>query len=41
MDLGMPNLNGYEAAQEIRRQSWGKTITLVALTGWGQADDRQ
>jgi CheY-like chemotaxis protein len=41
LDIGMPNLNGYEAARRIRAQSWGKAITLVALTGWGQNEDRQ
>jgi len=41
MDLGMPKVNGYEAARHIREQAWGKDILLVALTGWGQEDDRQ
>jgi PAS domain S-box-containing protein len=41
LDIGMPKLNGYEAAARIRAQSWGKQILLVALTGWGQAEDRQ
>jgi len=41
MDLGMPKMNGYEAARAIRGQPWGKDILLVALTGWGQADVRQ
>lgn len=41
MDLGMPKMNGYEAAQHIRQQAWGKKMLLVALTGWGQDEDRQ
>jgi CheY-like chemotaxis protein len=41
MDLGMPMLNGYEAAQIIRQQEWGQNVLLVALTGWGQDDDRR
>jgi PAS domain S-box-containing protein len=41
MDLGMPNLNGYEAARCMRQQSWGQSLTLVATSGWGQDDDRQ
>jgi CheY-like chemotaxis protein/two-component sensor histidine kinase len=41
MDLGMPIVDGYEAARRIRQQSWGKTIMLVALTGWGQDDDKR
>jgi PAS domain S-box-containing protein len=40
MDIGMPVMNGYEAARHIRQQPWGKAITLVALTGWGQDEDR-
>src|SRR5690606_9617563 len=36
MDLGMPRMNGYDAAAHIRNQSWGKEMMLVALTGWGQ-----
>jgi signal transduction histidine kinase/ActR/RegA family two-component response regulator len=41
LDLGMPKLDGYEAARSIRRQSWGKQIMLVALTGWGQQEDKR
>jgi len=40
LDIGMPKLNGYEAARRIRRQPWGKDMFLVALTGWGQENDR-
>ena len=41
MDLGMPKMNGYEAARHIRKQSWGHDMLLVALTGWGQDEDRE
>lgn len=41
MDLGMPLMNGYEAARYIRKQSWGQDMLLVALTGWGQDEDRE
>jgi signal transduction histidine kinase/ActR/RegA family two-component response regulator len=41
MDIGMPRLNGYDAVREIRKQFWGKHITLVALSGWGQKKDQQ
>lgn len=41
MDIGMPKLNGYDAAGQIRQRSWGKNLTLVALTGWGQQQDRR
>jgi len=41
MDIGMPILNGYEVAQMIREQLWGAQMLLIALTGWGQSDDRR
>jgi CheY-like chemotaxis protein len=41
LDIGMPQLNGYEVAQALRREPWGAGITLIALTGWGQESDRQ
>jgi PAS domain S-box-containing protein len=41
IDIGMPDLSGYEVAKELRRESWGTGIYLIALTGWGQDGDRQ
>ena len=41
LDIGLPGLNGYEVAYRIREQPWGKSIHLVALTGWGQEEDRR
>ena len=41
LDLGMPGLSGLEVASRIREASWGKDIVLVALTGWGQEEDRR
>jgi PAS domain S-box-containing protein len=41
LDIGMPKLNGYEVARRIRQQPWGKNLVLVALTGWGQEEDRR
>jgi CheY-like chemotaxis protein len=41
LDIGMPRLNGYEAARKIRKQgTQGNRPLLVALTGWGQDEDR-
>jgi CheY-like chemotaxis protein len=34
-------MNGYEAARSIREQPWGKSMVLVAVTGWGQEEDRR
>ena len=41
LDIGLPKLNGYEVARQIRATPWGKSIVLVALTGWGQEEDRR
>ena len=41
LDIGMPQLNGYEVARALRKEPWGAGITLIALTGWGQESDRQ
>ncbi|HEY3486654.1 MAG TPA: ATP-binding protein, partial [Gammaproteobacteria bacterium] len=41
LDLGMPGMDGYEVARRIRQQSQFNNITLIALTGWGQEEDRQ
>ena len=41
LDIGLPGRNGYEVARHIRGQPWGRTAVLVALTGWGQDDDKR
>jgi len=41
LDIGMPGMDGYELARRIRATAWGRTLVLVALTGWGQADDKK
>lgn len=40
-DIGLPRLNGYEACRRIRDQPWGKDMLLIAVTGWGQEEDRR
>jgi signal transduction histidine kinase len=40
LDLGMPAMDGYETARHLRQQAWGKDARLIALTGWGQQQDR-
>jgi CheY-like chemotaxis protein/two-component sensor histidine kinase len=39
LDIGMPDLDGYAVARQLRETQWGNAVTLVALTGWGQPDD--
>jgi CheY-like chemotaxis protein/two-component sensor histidine kinase len=41
LDIGMPKMNGFEAARRIREQPWGRDVLLIALTGWGQDRDRR
>ena len=41
LDIGLPKLDGYEVARRIREQDGGADVVLVALTGWGQEEDRQ
>ena len=41
LDIGMPNMNGYEVARALRSISWGRELVLVAVTGWGQEDDQR
>jgi PAS domain S-box-containing protein len=41
LDLGMPRMSGFEVARWLRRQPWGAGIRLIAVTGWGQEEDRR
>ncbi len=41
LDIGLPDLNGYEVARRIRATGWGRRIMLVAATGWSHEADRQ
>jgi PAS domain S-box-containing protein len=41
LDIGLPKLNGFDVCRHIRQQAWGKDVVLIALTGWGQDEDRQ
>ena len=40
-DIGLPKLNGYEACRQMKAQAWEKKMILIAVTGWGQDDDRR
>lgn len=41
LDIGLPRLDGHEVCRRVREQPWGKDIVVIALTGWGQDDDRR
>ena len=41
LDIGMPGMDGYEVAASIRREPWGSKMTLIAITGWGQEDNKR
>jgi len=40
LDLGMPEVDGYEVCRTLRAQPWADSMSIVALTGWGQSEDR-
>jgi len=40
LDIGMPELSGYEVAEAVRAEPWGNEVRLVAVTGWGTLDDK-
>ena len=41
LDLGLPKLNGYDAAREIRKRAGDRAVMIIAVTGWGQDEDRR
>jgi DNA-binding response OmpR family regulator len=41
LDIGLPDLTGYELAERLRHEAWGERITLIAVTGWGQDSDKR
>jgi CheY-like chemotaxis protein len=41
LDIGLPDFSGYQVAERIRHEAWGKDMLLIAITGWGQADDKR
>ena len=40
LDLGMPRVDGYAVARTVREAPWGHDIVLIAVTGWGQDQDK-
>jgi PAS domain S-box-containing protein len=41
LDIGLPRLSGHEVCRRVRAQPWGQQMILIALTGWGQDEDRR
>ncbi len=41
LDIGLPKMNGYEAARRIRERSQEREIAIIAMTGWGQEEDKR
>ena len=41
IDIGMPGMSGHEVARRMRLEAWGRNAVLIALTGWGQDQDKQ
>ena len=41
LDIGLPTLDGYEVCRRIREEPWGRDALVIALSGWGQPEDRR
>jgi CheY-like chemotaxis protein len=41
LDIGLPKLNGHDVCRRIRGEPWASEISIIALTGWGQQEDRE
>ena len=41
LDVGMPKMNGYDAARQLRQQPWAQDVVLIAVTGWGNESDKR
>ncbi len=41
LDIGLPKMNGYDVCRRVRGEPWGRSIVIVAVTGWGQEEDRR
>ncbi|HET9580881.1 MAG TPA: PAS domain S-box protein [Usitatibacter sp.] len=41
VDIGMPQMSGLDVARSIRKAPWGTAMRLIAVTGWGQEEDKQ
>jgi len=41
LDIGLPDMSGHQLAQHLRAEPWGADLQLIAITGWGQEDDRR
>lgn len=41
LDIGLPKLNGFNVCKRLREKPWAEKIMIIALTGWGQDQDRR
>jgi CheY-like chemotaxis protein len=41
LDIGLPRIDGYDTCRMIRERPWGRDVVIVALTGWGEDEDRR
>ena len=41
LDIGMPDMTGYEVARRLRQMPWGRAALFIAITGWGQENDKE
>ena len=41
LDIGLPKMNGYDVAKQIRQHPWDKKVAIIAVSGWGQEEDKR
>ena len=41
LDIGLPRMSGFDVCKAIRGEPWGRDINIIAMTGWGQEEDRK
>jgi PAS domain S-box-containing protein len=41
LDIGLPGMSGHDVCRQVRQEPWGRDIRMIALTGWGQEEDRR
>ncbi len=41
LDIGLPGMSGHEVARSLRQESWGRSVVMIAMTGWSMDEERE